>query len=156
MHPPKPATPQQVDAVLAAARVLVAVVARSVAAVEDVVSLPQLRVLVMVSTSGPLNLSAVAEGLGVHASNATRTCDRLVTAGLLDRRDAEDDRRHVALTLTDEGRQLVQSVIEHRRSAIERVLAGMPAALRDGLAGDLQAFAAAAGEVPDAPGWTLG
>lgn len=38
-------TAAQVDAVMRASRVLVAVVSRSVAEVEDVVTLPQLRVL---------------------------------------------------------------------------------------------------------------
>jgi DNA-binding MarR family transcriptional regulator len=60
---------------------LVAIRAQSVAAVDDVVTLPQLRVLVMVSSRGPLNLGAVAAGLGVHLSNATRAVDRMVRAG---------------------------------------------------------------------------
>lgn len=44
---------RQVDAVMAAARVLVSVVASSVAEVEDRVTLPQLRVLVMLATQDP-------------------------------------------------------------------------------------------------------
>src|SRR5919198_6154668 len=88
-----------VDAVMLAARVLVGVSARSVALVEDDVTLPQLRLLVMVASRGPLNLAAVAAGLGVHPSNATRACDRLVTAGPLDPRDKPHDRRHPFLEL---------------------------------------------------------
>jgi hypothetical protein len=57
-----------VEAVVLATRLLVAISAQSVAAVDDVVTLPQLRVLVMVSSRGPLNLGAVAAGLGVHPS----------------------------------------------------------------------------------------
>ena len=71
-----------VEAVVLATRLLVAISAQSVAAVDDVVTLPQLRVLVMVSSRGPLNLGAVAAGLGVHPSNATRAVDRMVGAGL--------------------------------------------------------------------------
>ena len=54
-----------------ATRVLVAVVAQSVAEVEDTVTVPQLRVLVMLHGHGRLNLGAVAAGLGVHASTAS-------------------------------------------------------------------------------------
>ncbi|MDQ6740301.1 MAG: hypothetical protein M3021_08025, partial [Actinomycetota bacterium] len=43
----------QVEAVMRAASVLLAVVAQSVAEVEDVVTTPQLRVLVLIATHGP-------------------------------------------------------------------------------------------------------
>lgn len=134
---------------MSAARVLVGVVARSIAKVEDQVSLPQFRVLVMVATKSPSNLSAVAEFLGVHPSNATRTVDRLVTAGLLNRRDAPTDRRHVSLTLTEQGQQLVDSVFSERRAAIQRVVAKMPRSKRQKLPAALECFAAAAGEIPE-------
>src|SRR5690349_8976899 len=99
-----------IEAVMAAARVLVAVSAQSVAAIEDVVTLPQLRVLVMVASRTAPNLNAVANGLGVHPSNATRAVDRLVAAGLLDRRDDPTDRRNLVLELTESGRELVDHV----------------------------------------------
>lgn len=134
---------------MAAARVLVAVVAQSVAEVEDQVSLPQLRVLVMLHTRGPLNLVAVAEGLGVHPSNATRAVDRLVVAGLVNRQDLPADRRNVSLTLSQKGRALVESVFEHRRTAIEQVVGQMAESKRKALPGALEAFAEAAGEVPE-------
>src|SRR5690348_7735059 len=98
---------EDVRATMLAARALVAISAQSLAAVDDIVTAPQLRVLVMVASRGPLNLAAVARGLGVHPSNATRACDRLVSAGLLDRRDDPDDRRNLLLQLTEEGRRLV-------------------------------------------------
>ncbi len=143
---------RQVDAVMAAARVLVAVVARSVAEVEDQVSLPQLRVLVMLATRGPLNLVAVAEALGVHPSNATRAVDRLVVAGFVNRADLPADRRNVSLTLTRQGRALVESVFEHRRAAIEQVVSRMAESKRKALPRALEAFAEAAGEAPEVHG----
>jgi DNA-binding MarR family transcriptional regulator len=136
----------QIDAVLRASRALVGIAATSIADVEDVVTVPQFRVLVMLFTRGPLNLAAVAAGLDVNPSNASRTCDRLLKAGLLDRRESADDRRNVTLTLTDAGRQLVDSVTKHRRVAIERVLRNMSAPARERLAKALSAFATAAGE----------
>jgi len=50
----------------------------------------------MIASRGPLNLRSVADGLGVHPSNTTRTCDRLVATGLLTRRDDPADRRNPA------------------------------------------------------------
>ncbi len=147
---------EEVEAVLAAARVLVAVTARSVAAVEDVVTLPQLRVLVMVASRGPLNLGAVAVGLGVHPSNATRAVDRLVGAGLLDRSDDPADRRHLVLRLSTAGEAMVQRVMEHRRAAVATILDAMPDSRRRALVPALTAFALAGGEVPDGDVWALG
>ena len=145
-----------VEAVMAATRVLVAVSARSVALVDHLVTLPQLRVLVMVGSRGGLNLGAVAAGLGVHPSNATRAVDKLVVAGLLDRRDDPTDRRNLLLELSPEGRALVDRVMDERRVAIAGILERMPVSRRRALVPVLRAFAAAAGEVSDDAIWSLG
>ncbi len=139
----------QVEAVLWALRALVGIAAASIAEVDDVVTVPQLRVLVMLQTRGSMNLAAVAGALKVNPSNASRACDRLSKAGLVDRRDAPTDRRNVTLSLTEAGRQLVDKVMRHRRAAITRVLRKMPAQQRERLTEDLSAFAAAAGEPLD-------
>lgn len=140
------------------AQVLVGVVAHSLAGAGDTVTLPQLRVLVMVHRHGQLNLAAVATGLGVHASTASRTCDPLVKAGLLGRADDPCDRRHLALTLTPQGQQLVDSVLDHRREAIRELLRRMPPARREHLADAMGEFAKAAGDYPSVHaaelGWT--
>ena len=136
---------------MAAARVLVGVVAASVAEVDDTVTAPQLRVLVLTASRGPWNMAAVAEALQVHPSNATRTVDRLVQSGLLLRRDSPVDRRNVELTLSRRGQALVRSVMDHRRRALQHVLQAMPADCRHDLVPALQAFADAAGE-PSANG----
>lgn len=146
---------EQVDAVMLAARVLVGVTASSFAAIEDRVTLPQLRVLVMIASLGPLNLAAVADGLGVHPSGISRACERLVIAGLLNRTDNPLDRRNLVLDLTDAGARLVGQVDQQRRRAIEDILAKMPARRRDGLVPALRAFADAAGE-QEPSAWLLG
>jgi DNA-binding MarR family transcriptional regulator len=133
-----------VDAVMDAARLLVAVAAASVLEVEERASLPQLRVLTLMEARGSLTLGAVAAALGVHPSNATRMCDRLVAAGLVDRQDDPDDRRQLRLTLTPDGAGLVASVMRHRRAAVRRALTQMPPGERAELAASLGAFAEAA------------
>jgi DNA-binding MarR family transcriptional regulator len=141
---------------MSAARVLVAVTAQSVTSVEEQVTLPQLRVLVMIASRGPQNLASVAQALGVHPSNATRRCDKLVEAGLVHRSEDPTDRRNLVLQLTASGRQIVQQMTQHRRAAIEGVLAKMPVDLRDNLVPALLAFAEAAGELPAGQAWALG
>jgi DNA-binding MarR family transcriptional regulator len=136
----------EIDAVLRASRALVGIAAASIAAVDDDVTVPQLRVLVMVDTKGPLNLAAVAAGLDVNPSNASRICDRLIRAGLLDRQESQDDRRNIALSLTDVGRRLVNKMMKHRRTSIIRVLHDMDPDDRELLTRALDRFAAAAGE----------
>ena len=136
----------EVDAVLAASRVLVGVAAQSLADLEDTVSVPQLRAMMILATRGPLHLTALAEGMGVHPSNATRTCDRLVAAGFLDRRDNPADRRHLLLELTTAGHALIDGVIDRRRVAIEKILSRMPTEHRRQLGQTLNQFAAAGGE----------
>jgi DNA-binding MarR family transcriptional regulator len=152
---PRP-IPEEIDAVMRAAQVFVAVTAQSVASVEDQVALPQLRILVMLASRGPQNLTSVAQGLGVHASNATRRCDKLVNVGLIDRSDDPADRRNLILELSPAGRQLIQKMTERRRAAIENVLAKMPAGLRGELITALSAFAEAAGEPPSSQAWAQG
>lgn len=154
-HDGEPA--DDVEAVMHAARVLVAVSAQSVAGIDEIVSLPQLRVLVMVSSKGALNLGGVAAGLGVHPSNATRLVERLVVAGLLDRRTDPADRRTLVLELTSEGQALVDRVMDDRRSVISRILDRMPARTRRAMVPVLRSFAAAGGEVVDDDAvWSLG
>jgi len=129
-----------------AARVLLAVVAQSVAEVEDIVTSPQLRVLVLISSRGPQNPGAIAADLKVHPSNATRTCERLVNAGLIERSEDQRDRRYLQLTLSPRGEELVAQVMEHRRAAIAEVVRRLPAGTRKNLAEALNAFAEAAGD----------
>lgn len=134
----------QLDVVMDAARVLVAIVAASVLEVEERASLPQLRVLTLMKQRGSLTLGGVAAALGVHPSNATRMCDRLVAAGYVDRQDDPDDRRQLRLTLTDDGHGLIESVMSHRRTAVTRALAAMAPDDRALLASTLGQFTAAA------------
>lgn len=130
-------------------KVVSAAIAHSLAVADAKVTLPQLRVLVMVHDLGPLNMSAVAEGLGVNPSNASRTCDRLVRGGLLDRREAPEDRRNVALTLTAAGRRLVAAMLGQREAIFGQVVEHMSAAERTHLATGLQAFNDAASRLSE-------
>lgn len=145
----------EVDAVLLASRALVAMSARTLAPIEEQLTASQWRALVVVAGRQGTALHEVATALGVHPSTATRTCDRLVAARLISRNDDPDDRRYLALTVTDEGRELVDSVYSARRKAIADTLERMPVASRRRLAATLQDFATAAGEPDVFSQWDL-
>ncbi|OLM17727.1 MULTISPECIES: MarR family transcriptional regulator [unclassified Pseudonocardia] len=132
-----------VEAGLAVARLFTGISVRAVAATDNAITLPQLRVLMMIDESGPTNVATVGRGLGVHSSNATRVVERLVRAGLIARRTHDDDRRHLVVELTAAGRAVVHDIDEHRRAEIAAVLGRVPAGRRDDAAALLAALAAA-------------
>jgi DNA-binding MarR family transcriptional regulator len=134
-----------ISALMLASRAVVAATVRALADVDSKVSVPQMRVLVLLWTGEPLNLSAVADGLGVNASNASRTCDRLVTAGLVDRGAGTPDRRQVALTLTRRGRTFVERLMARREHELGTIVARMSEAHRRRLMTALEPFNRAAG-----------
>ncbi len=141
---------QQVAAVMHAAQTLVGIAVSSLSEVQDVISLPQLRILVLVAGRGPLNVNAVAAAAGVHPSNASRACEPLVARGLLTRRASAADRRQVELVVTEQGRDVLSSVLRRRQSTIAEILGRMPPGRREGLVHALEDFASAAEEVvPD-------
>lgn len=145
-----------IDAVLTASRVLVAVAARSLAGIEEDVTLAQYRTLVVLASRGPQNVVSLAGMLGVTASTATRMCDRLIRKGLIRRRAARRDRREVRLALTEAGRRIVDEVTRLRRAELAPILAAVPREEQVELIRALGHLNAAAGEVPDqdwATGW---
>ncbi|GAA2494472.1 MarR family transcriptional regulator [Streptomyces gobitricini] len=133
-------------AVLTASRLLVAISARSLASVEESVTLPQFRLLVVLSSQGPAKLVSLAERLGVNPSTAMRMVDRLVTAGLVDRRVNPRNRRETILQLTAAGGEVVDHVTAERRQEIAAVVARLRPAQRTALVSALTAFNEAGGE----------
>jgi DNA-binding MarR family transcriptional regulator len=148
-------TKDQVDAVMRVTRALVGITAASIADLDDRVTVPQLRVMMMIATRGEMNLATVAAGLGVGAPNASRICDRLLKAGMVDRREDPGDRRHIALTVTPQGRALLERMNRHRRNAIRRALGTMTTRDRNQLVAALEVFADAVGEPLDEPRLTV-
>ena len=102
------------DAVLTASRLLVAVSARSLAAVEETITLPQFRMLVLLDSRGAMKLTTIADLLDVNPSTATRMVDRLVTTEMVARQQNPATRREVVIELTPEGRRVVRGVTRRR------------------------------------------
>lgn len=102
-------------------------------AVEDVtprLSPRQILALRAVRRRPEPNLTALAERLGVGLPTASRLCDRLEAAGLLQRFVRPDDRREVRLVLTERGHGFLADVTERLSALLGDVLAAMPSAER--------------------------
>jgi DNA-binding MarR family transcriptional regulator len=145
-----------VTAVLIASRALVGVSARSLAEVEEAVTVTQFRTLVVLDNLGHINLLALAEELDVNSSTAMRMIDRLLVAGLVTREENPVNRREVLLGLTAGGTKLVETVTRKRRAEIAKIVTAMPVERRTELVAALHAFAEAASEPLPRPPSTLG
>ncbi|WP_018684577.1 MarR family transcriptional regulator [Actinokineospora enzanensis] len=123
-----------------AARALGLVLTRANADVYPKVPPMQLRALHFVETLAPINLTRLTEELGTIPSSASRLCDRLQAAGLLDRRPATTDRREVEIVLTGEGRALLERLRIARRADMAEVLERMSPEGRAALLHGLREF----------------
>ncbi|MFF7331186.1 MarR family winged helix-turn-helix transcriptional regulator [Streptomyces sp. NPDC090306] len=112
----------------------------------------QLHALRTVRHRPELNLTALAEDLGVGLPTASRLCDRLVAAGLLERQTQPHSRREVQLVVTADGRRLLADVTELRSRRLAAALRDMTqsqcADLGRGLAAFRRAAHAADGRAP--------
>ena len=130
---------------------------RSIDSVEDEVTLVQYRALVLLVSRGEQNVSDLADALGVHASTATRLCDRLVAKGYMDRVTSADSRRETTLSATNRARALVRTVSTRRRREVTRIVEQLSAEERRKLRVAFDTFADAAAEAafPE-DAWKLG
>jgi DNA-binding MarR family transcriptional regulator len=138
-----------VDAVLAASRTLVAVAERSLGAAAEETTLAQYRTLVVLASRGPQRVVDLARALEVTPPTAGRMCDRLVRKGLIRRHRVRTDRREVQVSITAEGREVVDQATARRRELLAEILGRLSARQKAAVAAAFEAFALAAGEVPD-------
>ncbi|MFI9719349.1 MarR family winged helix-turn-helix transcriptional regulator [Streptomyces sp. NPDC052396] len=66
-------------------------------------------VLLTFSKAGELPMSKIGERLMVHPTSVTNTVDRLVKAGLVDKRPNPKDGRGTLASITDKGREVVDA-----------------------------------------------
>lgn len=134
--------------VVRASRALLGIVAMSMQPALERVTLPQFRVLVLLTSLGPQRSGALGDLLDVVLSTITRVVDRLVRDGWAERTLGPEDRREVTVAVTDAGRTLVRDVTVERHRRFDRVLAAMAPGERAALAAALRRFADIAGEPP--------
>lgn len=136
-------------AVLAASQLLASIGSRALAAAGyggrdgHGVTPAQFRMLEVLVAHGHVKLVALAGAMAVNPSTAMRMVDRLIAAGLADRRPNRENRRETSLTATDSGLRLVAAVTARRRAETAAALARLGPAERAVLVGALGAFTAA-------------
>ncbi|MFG1608889.1 MarR family winged helix-turn-helix transcriptional regulator [Actinoplanes sp. NPDC049265] len=111
-------------------------------------SAAQLSALIVVEKDEGINLRTLAGRLRMILSSASRLCDRLVAAGLVERVPGRADRREIALYLTPYSRQLLDELRAARLAMLGTVLDRMSPAGRAALVRGLTEFAVAAAESP--------
>jgi DNA-binding MarR family transcriptional regulator len=92
---------------------------------KPVLSVSQFRALVFLNLSPGAPLCEVADYVGVTRPTASALVDRLVRYGLVDRIHHPRQRRHIMLTLTSNGSQLLQQTREAARSRLASLLADL-------------------------------
>lgn len=134
-------------AFLTASRALLGVVARSVAPALDKITVPQFRVLVVLSNAdGPMRSGDLASALGIQPSTFTRTADRMVSAGWITRNENPSNRREHLVALTTAGKRLVTQVTNRRHKEISQILGNLDAKQVKAVLAAMEAFSVAAGE----------
>ncbi|MEU1586187.1 MarR family transcriptional regulator [Micromonospora sp. NPDC005710] len=104
------------------------------------VSGAQLRAVMVVEQYDGINLRRLATRLDMLLSSASRLCDRLVAAGMLEREPGRFDRREISLHLTPEARRLVAELRADRQGQLAAVLAAMSGEGRDALLRGMREF----------------
>ena len=141
-------------AFMTASRALLGMSLRSVAAAPVPLTVPQHRLLVLVSADGPRRIGTLAADLGVNQSNASRLVARLVDQGLVRRVTDPADGRASVVEATAEGRRVLDAVSEHRLRELRAVVAAMPSTSWRPAVQVLHAFNAAAHEAEAVPAGT--
>lgn len=88
-------------------------------------SIPQFDLLSTLTEQEGLSQQELAERLYVTKGNVSGLLDRMVEAGLVERRSLPGDRRSNALHLTVKGRALAEEGISMQRAYVGRTLGGL-------------------------------
>ena len=125
-------------ALLDASRVLMGITLRAVASSPVPLTVPQHRLLVVISVRGPQRIGALAADLGVNQSNASRLVDRLVDQGLLARSTDPEDGRASVVSLTEAGVAAYDGINELRLEQLRELVQDLSPTGRRGLASGLR------------------
>jgi|YelNatPaOPRAMG01_1025707.scaffolds.fasta_scaffold20865_4 DNA-binding MarR family transcriptional regulator len=74
----------------------------------DIMPLPHFRVLAHLNRNPESSLSSLAEEIGLTLPSISKIVEALHEKGLVSRREAEQDRRYIRLSLTPEGMRTLQ------------------------------------------------
>ena len=85
-------------------------------------TMPQLKVVLLLFTNGPERMGTIASALGVSLATATGVVDRLVEKDMVTREGDPNDRRIVLIRLSDKGEQIITGLWQLARVNTEALL----------------------------------
>jgi DNA-binding MarR family transcriptional regulator len=119
---------------------LLFLVARASSTALQHLSTSQSQSLLVLESRGPLRLTTFAAAMAVLPSSATRLCDRLVAAGLVERTGHDADRREVMIALTRQGQRTAGQLRQRRVEVLQGALANLDVEQRADLLRGLSAL----------------
>ncbi|NTV63079.1 MAG: MarR family transcriptional regulator [Oscillochloris sp.] len=90
---------------------------------ETDMSLPRFVTLSYLYKSGAASISQICDYLNLALGTTSHVVDQLVQSGYVERREAEQDRRHKEVTLTTKGREVVELFRDLRLNETSQQLA---------------------------------
>lgn len=112
---------------------------------EHGLSVPQIGALIGIHHRGACGVSDVGDELGVTRAAASQMLERLVQAGLVERREDPDDRRAKRIVLTERGLRQVRGSMEIRQRQFAELADRMSPRERALAAAALRTLVAASG-----------
>lgn len=85
-------------------------------------TMPQVRILLLLHREGPTHMTALASTSGIAVSTATSAVDHLVEEGLVVRDSDSQDRRLVICRLSSKGEKLANDLWKLGRLQVEKLL----------------------------------
>lgn len=104
------------------------------------ITVVQAEAVVLLAEGQPLSVGELGDRLCSEAGSPSRLVDRMVAAGLVERRVADHDRRQAAIALTDRGEALARRVVEVREPVLDEVRARLDPAAVPGATALLQSL----------------
>jgi DNA-binding MarR family transcriptional regulator len=86
------------------------------------VTMPQLKIMLLLYFTGPLRMSELAGELGVTLPTSTSLIDKLLEKGFVSRENHAEDRRVVICQLSTEGHTAISSIWRSFRINCQRLL----------------------------------
>jgi DNA-binding MarR family transcriptional regulator len=132
------------ETLLAAVRAVTGISVRAAADAGNL-SPVQLRALTLLRGLGVANLVGLADGMGITVSTASRMVDRLVASGWVSRAPSAQNRREISLSLTADGRGVLDRYDTLRLAEVRRCLGHADGSAQDALVTALRVVLTAAG-----------
>ncbi len=79
----------------------------------------------------PVSQNALGRLIGMDAATTKGVVSRLITRGLIGKTEDEEDRRRYSLSITDAGREIMQSYVPRMRDVSEATLSPLSSADRE-------------------------